>query len=84
MHSHFQSNQKKCKVRHGASNNIKYLGFFLHGKSKPNPAKLFKKGQGLARGKRKRKGNARILASKERKKIQLQNSGRYIRLGSDK
>jgi hypothetical protein len=27
MHLHFQSNQKKCKVRHGASNNIKYLGF---------------------------------------------------------
>jgi hypothetical protein len=26
--------------RHGASNNIKYLGFFLHGRSKPNPAKL--------------------------------------------
>jgi hypothetical protein len=67
MHLHFQSNQKKCKVRHGASNNIKYLGFFLHGKSKPNPAS-FGKGQGVARAKRKRKGNARILASKEKKK----------------
>jgi hypothetical protein len=40
---------------------------FLHGNSKPNPAN-FGKGQGLARGKRKRKGNARILASKEKKK----------------
>jgi hypothetical protein len=27
--------------RHGASNNIKYLGFFnTYGNSKPNPAKL--------------------------------------------
>ena len=43
MHLHFQSNQKKCKVRHGASNNIKYLGFFLHGKSKPNPARTLEK-----------------------------------------
>jgi hypothetical protein len=34
---------KKCKVRHGASNNIKYLGFFLHGKSKPNPARTLEK-----------------------------------------
>jgi hypothetical protein len=59
---------KKCKVRHGASNNIKYLGFFLHGNSKPNPAGTFGKGQGLAKGKRKGKGNARILASKEKKK----------------
>jgi hypothetical protein len=47
---------------------------FLHGNSKPNPAN-FGKGQGLAREKRKRKGNARILASKEKKKIQLQKFG---------
>jgi hypothetical protein len=72
---HFQSNQKKCKVRHGASNNIKYLGFFLHGKSKPNPARTLEKGQGLAREKRKRKGNARILASKEKKKFNCKIRG---------
>jgi hypothetical protein len=74
MHLHFQSNQKKCKVRHGASNNIKYLGFFLHGNSKPNPAN-FGKGQGLTREKRKRKGNARILASKEKKKFNCKIRG---------
>ena len=41
------------------------------------PLRTLEKGQGLAKGKRKGKGNARILASKEKKKIQLQNSGRY-------
>jgi hypothetical protein len=79
MHLHFQA-IKECIVRHGASNNIKQFRVFsLYGNSKPNPAS-FGKDQGLARGKRKRKGNARILASEEKKKIQLQNSGRYNRL----
>jgi hypothetical protein len=39
---------------------------FLHGNSKPNPAS-FGKSQGLARAKRKRKGNARIWRVKKRK-----------------
>ena len=34
---------KEMQGRHGASNNIKYLGFFLHGKSKPNPARTLEK-----------------------------------------
>jgi hypothetical protein len=67
MHLHFQSNQKKCKVRHGASNNIKYLGFFLHGKSKPNPARTFGKGQGLAREKEKEKVTPEFWRVKKRK-----------------
>jgi hypothetical protein len=68
MHLHFQSNQKKCKVRHGASNNLKYLGFF-HDTGIPNriPLELWKRSR-FSEGKRKRKGNARILASKEKKK----------------
>ena len=47
---------------------------FLHGNSKLNPAN-FGKGQGLAREKRKRKGNARILASKEKKKFNCKIRG---------
>jgi hypothetical protein len=42
------------------------LSFSLHGNSKPNPAS-FGKSQGLARAKRKRKGNARIWRVKKRK-----------------
>jgi hypothetical protein len=34
---------KEMQGRHGASNHIKYLGFFLHGKSKPNPARTLEK-----------------------------------------
>ena len=34
---------KEMQGRHGASNNIKYLGFFLHGNSKPNPARTLEK-----------------------------------------
>jgi hypothetical protein len=61
--------------RHGASNNIKYLGFFIH-TGIPNRIPLnFEKGQGLARGKRKGKGNARILASKEKKKFNCKIRG---------
>jgi hypothetical protein len=42
----------------------------------PNRIPLnFEKGQGLARGKRKRKGNARILASKEKKKFNCKIRG---------
>jgi hypothetical protein len=62
--------------RHGASNNIKYLGFFLIPTGIPNRIPLnFEKGQGLARGKRKGKGNARILASKEKKKFNCKIRG---------
>jgi hypothetical protein len=61
--------------RHGASNNIKYLGFFIP-TGIPNRIPLnFEKGQGLARGKRKGKGNARILASKEKKKFNCKIRG---------
>jgi hypothetical protein len=76
MHLHFQSNQKKCKVRHGASNNIKYLGFSYTGIPNRIPLELWKRSR-FSEGKKKRKGNARIWRVKKRKKIQLQNSGRY-------
>jgi hypothetical protein len=47
---------------------------FLHGNSKPNPAS-FGKSQGLARAKRKRKGNARIWRVKKRKKFNYKIRG---------
>ena len=49
---------------------------FFHYTGIPNRIPLnFEKGQGLARGKRKRKGNARILASKEKKKFNCKIRG---------
>jgi hypothetical protein len=75
MHLHFQSNQKKCKVRHGASNNHKVVRVFPTREFQTESRWNFGKGQGLARGKRKRKGNARILASKEKKKFNCKIRG---------
>jgi hypothetical protein len=49
----------------------------LYTRSQAKSRYNFGKGQGLARGKEKGKGNARIWRVKKRKKIQLQNSGRY-------
>jgi hypothetical protein len=67
MHLHFQSNQKKCKVRHGASNNIKYLGFSYTGIPNRIPLELWKRSR-FSEGKKKTKGNARIWRVKKRKK----------------
>jgi hypothetical protein len=61
-------NQNKCMVRHGATNQNKvFLGFCFTRDLKPNPAITLEKGQGLARGKEKGKGNARIWRVKKRK-----------------
>jgi hypothetical protein len=50
----------------------------------PNRIPLdFGKGRGLARGKRKGKGNARILASKEKKKFNCKIRGVTV-MGSDR
>ena len=50
----------------------------------PNRIPLnFEKGQGLARGKRKGKGNARILASKEKKKFNCKIRGVTAALSND-
>jgi hypothetical protein len=75
MHLHFQSNQKKCKVRHGASNNIKYLGFFLTREFQTESRLELWKRSRFSEGKRKGKGNARILASKEKKKFNCKIRG---------
>jgi hypothetical protein len=74
MQLRFQSNQKKCKVRHGASNNIKYLGFSYTGNPNRIPLELWKRSR-FSEGKKKGKGNARILASKEKKKFNCKIRG---------
>jgi hypothetical protein len=66
MRLHFQTTKNAraawCIKQH------KVFRVFIH-TGIPNRIPLnFEKGQGLARGKRKGKGNARILASKEKKK----------------
>jgi hypothetical protein len=71
MRLHFQKNARAawCIKQH------KVFRVFIR-TGIPNRIPLnFGKGQGLARGKRKGKGNARILASKEKKKIHCKIRG---------
>ena len=80
MRLHFQTTKNAraawCIKQH------KVFRVFIH-TGIPNRIPLnFEKGQGLARGKRKRKGNARILASKERKNSTAKIRGVTGRLGA--
>jgi hypothetical protein len=73
MRLHFQTTKNAraawCIKQH------KVFRVFIH-TGIPNRIPLnFEKGQGLARGKRKGKGNARILASKEKKKFNCKIRG---------
>jgi hypothetical protein len=73
MRLHFQTTKNAraawCIKQH------KVFRVFIH-MGIPNRIPLnFEKGQGLARGKRKGKGNARILASKEKKKFNCKIRG---------
>jgi hypothetical protein len=52
----FSKQSKKCMVRHGAANKIKYFRVLLYTRSQAESRYNFGKGQGLARGKGKRKG----------------------------
>jgi hypothetical protein len=61
-------NQNKCMVRHGAANKIKYFRVLLYTRSQAESRYNSEKDQGLARGKEKGKGNARIWRVKNRKK----------------
>jgi hypothetical protein len=74
MRLHFQTTKNAraawCIKQH------KVFRVFLIPTGIPNRIPLnFEKGQGLARGKRKGKGNARILASKEKKKFNCKIRG---------
>jgi hypothetical protein len=77
MRLHFQTTKNAraawCIKQH------KVFRVFIH-TGIPNRIPLnFEKGQGLARGKRKGKGNARILASKEKKKFNCKIRGVTVR-----
>jgi hypothetical protein len=52
----FLNNQKVCMVRHGASHKIKYFRVLLYMGSQAESRYNFRKDQGLARRKGKRKG----------------------------